>query len=109
MYRQVLTREGPHRWPCPSLPCPNCSRRSAPREGVNLIQDAVRVALQELIEPEATNVIGAERYVRTSERKTERNGSPPRTLTTTAGDVRPQIPKLCSRSGQPRSWRRPVT
>lgn len=31
-------------------------------EGVSLIQDAVRVALQELIEAEATSVIGAGRY-----------------------------------------------
>ena len=34
-------------------------------EGVNLIQDAVTVALQELIEAEATQVIGAGRYERT--------------------------------------------
>jgi hypothetical protein len=38
-------------------------------EGVNLIQDAVRVALQELIELEAISVIGAGRYERTCERK----------------------------------------
>jgi transposase-like protein len=63
-------------------------------EGVNLIQDAVRVALQELIELEATSVIGADRYQRSDARKTERNGSRPRTLTTTAGDVRLRIPKL---------------
>jgi transposase-like protein len=54
-------------------------------EGVNLIQEAVRVALQELIEAEAAGVIGAGRYERTGARTTERNGSRPRTLTTTAG------------------------
>jgi putative transposase len=63
-------------------------------EGVNLIQDAVKLALQELVELEATSVIGAGRYERTGERKTERNGSRPRTLTTTAGDVQLRIPKL---------------
>ena len=44
-------------------------------QGVNLIQDAVEVALQEMIELEATAVIGADRYERTDGRKTERNGS----------------------------------
>jgi putative transposase len=63
-------------------------------EGVNLIQDAVTVALQELIEAEATQVIGAGRYERTEERRTERNGTRPRVLTTTAGDVQLRIPKL---------------
>ena len=63
-------------------------------EGVNLIQDALQLALQEMIEAEATTVIGAGRYERTSERKTDRNGTRPRTLTTTAGDVRLRIPKL---------------
>jgi putative transposase len=63
-------------------------------EGVNLIQDGVRLALKELIEADATSVIGADRYERTTERKTERNGTRPRTLTTTAGDVQLRIPKL---------------
>ncbi len=63
-------------------------------EGVNLIQDALQLALQELIEAEATTVIGVGRYERTSERKTDRNGTRPRTLTTTAGDVGLRIPKL---------------
>jgi putative transposase len=63
-------------------------------EGVNLIHDAVQAALQELIEAEATSVIGAGRYERTDQRLTDRNGSRPRLLTTTAGDVRLRIPKL---------------
>jgi putative transposase len=63
-------------------------------EGVNLIQDAVKLALQELIELEATQVIGAGRYERTEERRTERNGTRPKVLTTTAGDVQLRIPKL---------------
>src|SRR4029453_18590215 len=56
-------------------------------EGVNLIQDAVKLALQELVEIEATSVIGAGRDERTGERKTERNRRPPGPVTTTAGDV----------------------
>lgn len=63
-------------------------------EGVNLIHDAVQAALQDLIEAEATSVVGAGRYERTTERTTQRNGSRPRTLTTTAGDLQLRIPKL---------------
>jgi Transposase, Mutator family len=44
-------------------------------EGVDLIRDAVRLVLQELIELEATEEIGAGRYERTETRVTDRNGS----------------------------------
>ncbi len=63
-------------------------------DGVDLIRDAVQVALQELIELEAEQVIGAARYERTASRTTERNGSRARTLTTKAGNVQLAIPKL---------------
>ena len=63
-------------------------------EGVDLIRDAVQLVLQELIEVEATETIGAARYERTDTRVTERNGSRPRLLTTQAGDVGLRIPKL---------------
>ena len=63
-------------------------------DGVDLIRDSVRVALQELIELEATERIGAAPYERTEDRVTERNGHRPRMLTTTAGDVELRIPKL---------------
>ncbi len=63
-------------------------------DGVDLIRESVRVALQELIELEASDVIGAGRYKRTADRATERNGHRPRVLTTTAGDVDLRIPKL---------------
>jgi putative transposase len=67
-------------------------------EGVDLVRESVRVALQELIEAEAAQVIGAERYERTEERATHRNGHRPRLLTTKAGDVELAIPKLRSGS-----------
>ena len=51
-------------------------------------------ALQELINAEATAVIGAAPYERASDRTTQRNGTRPRTLTTTAGDLELKIPKL---------------
>jgi putative transposase len=63
-------------------------------EGVDLIRDAVALVLQELIEVEATEHIGAARYERADSRVTERNGSRPRLLTTQAGDVGLRIPKL---------------
>jgi putative transposase len=63
-------------------------------EGVDLIRDAVQLVLQELIEVEASEAIGAARYERTDSRTTERNGSRPRLLTTQAGDVGLRIPKL---------------
>ena len=63
-------------------------------EGVDLIRDAVQLVLQELIEVEATETIGAARYERADSRVTERNGSRPRLLTTQAGDVGLRIPKL---------------
>ena len=42
-------------------------------DGVDLIRDSVRVALQELIEIEATERIGAAPYERTEDRVNERN------------------------------------
>ena len=46
-------------------------------EGVDLIRESVRMVMQELIEAEATEQIGAGRYERTEARTTERNGSRP--------------------------------
>jgi putative transposase len=64
-------------------------------EGVDLIRDAVQLVLQELIEVEATEAIGAGRYERSDARVTERNGHrAPRLLATQAGDVELRIPKL---------------
>lgn len=56
-------------------------------DGVDLIRESVRVALQELIEAEATERIGAAPYDRTGSRVTERNGHRTRSLSTKAGDV----------------------
>jgi putative transposase len=63
-------------------------------DGVDLIRESVRLVLQELIEVEATGVIGAAPYERSETRVTERNGSRPRLLATQAGDVELAIPKL---------------
>jgi transposase-like protein len=63
-------------------------------EGVDLIRESVRLVMQELIETEATEHIGADRYERTSARVTDRNGSRPRLVATQAGDIELRIPKL---------------
>ena len=63
-------------------------------EGVDLIRESVRMVMQELIETEATEKIGAARYERSQSRTTERNGSRPRLLATQGGDVQLRIPKL---------------
>src|SRR5689334_11675846 len=63
-------------------------------EAVDLIRESVRTVLQELIEAEAAEAIGAARYERTDTRINERNGSRPRTLSTKAGDIDLRIPKL---------------
>jgi putative transposase len=63
-------------------------------EGVDLVRDAVRLVMQELIEVEATERIGADRYERSDARVTERNGTRPRLVATQAGDIELKIPKL---------------
>ena len=62
--------------------------------GAGLIREAVELVLQELIEAEAAEAIGAGRYERSDTRVTERNGHRPRLLATQAGDVELKIPKL---------------
>ena len=44
-------------------------------DGVDLVRESVRIVMQELIEAEATERIGAGRYERTEDRVTERNGA----------------------------------
>ena len=63
-------------------------------EGVDLIRESVRMVMQELIEAEATEQIGAARYERSESRTNERNGARARLLATQAGDIELRIPKL---------------
>jgi putative transposase len=62
------------------------------------VTDRIRIATetlyQELIDAEATAFIGAAPFERSDTRTTLRNGTRPRTLTTTAGDLDLKIPKL---------------
>jgi putative transposase len=63
-------------------------------EGVDLVRESVRMVMQDLIEVDAAEQIGAGRYQRTDTRITERNGSRPKVISTQAGDVELTIPKL---------------
>lgn len=62
--------------------------------GGDLIRQLAEWAMQQLIEAQAAEVIGAGRYERSDERVTERNGHRPRLLSTKAGDLNLMIPKL---------------
>jgi len=63
-------------------------------DGGDLIRQLAEWALQQLIDAQATEAIGAARYERTDERVTERNGHRDRLLSTKAGDLDLKIPKL---------------
>ena len=58
------------------------------------VRSATEHLYQELIEAEATAVIGAGPWARTADRTAQRNGTRPLVLTTTAGDLELRIPKL---------------
>ena len=63
-------------------------------DGVDLIRESVRMVMQELIEAETAEVIGAGRYERTDTRVNERNGTRPKLVSTKAGDIELRLPKL---------------
>lgn len=63
-------------------------------DGTDLVRELAQWALQQLIEAEASEKIGAGRYERTEGRLTERNGTRPKVLSTKAGDLALAIPKL---------------
>ena len=58
------------------------------------LRDILTAALQELIEAELTNLIGAAPGERSLERTALRNGHRPKLLSTPAGDLEIGIPKL---------------
>jgi putative transposase len=61
---------------------------------LDVIREALAMVLQALIEAEAAQQIGADRYERSASRTTHRNGTRARLLSTKAGDVELRIPKL---------------
>src|SRR5215212_12132927 len=70
------------------------------------LRQIVRWAVQELMEAEVAERIGAGRYERTEERSAQRNGYRPRTWDTRVGSLELQIPKLRTGSYFP-SWLEP--
>jgi putative transposase len=69
------------------------------------VRSAATTIYQALIEAELTAVIGAVPHERTDARTARRNGSRPRTLTTTAGDLEVRIPRSCGPGrSSPRCW-----
>src|SRR5947208_9252518 len=58
------------------------------------VRNAAQTIYQALIDAELTSVIGAGPWERTDARSAQRNGSRPRVLATTAGDLEVRIPKL---------------
>jgi transposase-like protein len=63
-------------------------------EFTDTIRTSLEWVLQQLIEAEATAVIGARPHQRTESRTAQRNGHRPRLLATPAGDLELAIPKL---------------
>jgi putative transposase len=63
-------------------------------DGGDLMRQMLGFMLQALVDAEATATIGAEPHQRTPDRKAQRNGTRPKTVSTTAGDLTVKIPKL---------------
>lgn len=59
-----------------------------------LMRRLLALALQQLVDAEATAVIGAERYERSATRTNQRNGGRQKLVSTTSGDIEVTIPKL---------------
>ena len=73
-------------------------------DAADRVKQAAETIYQALIDAELTVLIGAGPYERTATRTNQRNGLRPRTLTTIAGDLELQIPKLRSGSFFRRCW-----
>jgi putative transposase len=67
-------------------------------EDVDVVRRSVELVLQALIEAEVSALIGAGPHERSDERSNYRNGHRPRLVSTKAGDIELQIPKLRSGS-----------
>jgi putative transposase len=68
--------------------------RKGDEEGGDFLRDTLRKALQEMMAEEVSALIGAERYERSEERTTQRNGARHRPFDTRLGTIDLAIPKL---------------
>jgi transposase-like protein len=63
-------------------------------EGIDFLRESLRWVVQQLMEAEVSEVIGAEHGERNPERLTHRNGYRPRRWDTRAGEIELAIPKI---------------
>src|SRR5918911_829200 len=63
-------------------------------EGLDFLHESLRWMVEQLMEAEVSELIGAQRGERTPDRATHRNGYRPRRWDTRAGEVELQIPKI---------------
>jgi putative transposase len=63
-------------------------------DGGDMMRQMLGFMLQALVDAEATSVIGAAPHERTPDRQAQRNGTRPKTVSTTSGDLTVKIPKL---------------
>jgi transposase-like protein len=63
-------------------------------EGLDFLRESLRWVVQQLMEAEVSELIGAEHGERSEERLTHRNGYRPRRWDTRAGELELQIPKI---------------
>ncbi len=71
----------------------SASAQSVLVDDPDFLREAVRVALQEVLEAEMTEHVGAKRHERTSSRTGMRNGYKPRTLSTRVGSLTLMVPQ----------------
>ncbi len=63
-------------------------------EGVDFLRESLRWVVEQLMEAEVSELVGAERGERSEERLTHRNGYRPRRWDTRAGELELAIPKI---------------
>lgn len=66
-------------------------------DGGDVMRQMLGFMLQAFVDAEATSVIGAAPHERSDERTTHRNGTRPKTVSTTAGDLTVKIPQAPGR------------
>jgi len=76
------------------MACVDYLRKEDLTEDIDFLREAAEFLCQKLIDAEAEEVIGAERYERTPDRQTYRNGARERSLETRVGELDLKIPKL---------------
>ena len=72
---------------------PLASAQEALLDAPDLVREIVRAALQEILEAEMTEHVGAGRHERTQNRTGQRNGYKPHTLTTRVGAMTLRVPQ----------------